>query len=300
MNQIKQKSGKVVLRKVFSNKASRLSRSKTGNFLMFLFLVAFALYSFLPVLLTFLQSIKPLNELFIYPPKFYVQNPTLENYKSLSTLMSSTWVPFSRYIFNSLFVAIAGTMGHILFASMCAYPLAKMNLKGGNFIFGMIVTSLMFASSVSDIVNYQTMSQLNLLDNYVAIILPALGSSLGLYIMKQFMSQIPDSLIEAAKIDGAGTIRIFWTIVMPNVKPAWLTLAIFSFQGLWNNANTTYIYREDLKSLPYALNQIVSGGTIRAGAGAAVGVIILIVPLILFILTQSQIIETMSTSGMKE
>ena len=118
--------------------------------------------------------------------------------------------------------------------------------------------------------------------------------------MKQFMSQIPDSLIESASIDGASTFRIFWKIIMPNVKPAWLTLAIFSFQNLWNNANTTYIYSEPLKSLPYALNQIVSGGIIRAGAGAAVSVILLIVPMALFILTQSRIIETMSTSGMKE
>ena len=288
------------IRKLFSNRTKRLNRSKSGNFLMMLFLTLFALYSILPVLLTVLQSLKPLNELFVYPPKFYVPNPTLDNFKTLSTLMSSTWVPFSRYIFNSLFISIVGTVGHILIASMCAFPLAKMNLKGGNMIFGLIVTSLMFAPSVADIVNYQTMSSLNLLDNYLAIILPALGSSLGLYIMKQFMSQIPDALLESARIDGAGVFRIYWTIVMPNVTPAWLTLSIFSFQGLWNSTNTTYIYREELKSLPYALNQIVAGGTIRAGAGAAVSVIILIVPLILFILTQSKVIETMSTSGMKE
>ena len=288
------------VKKLFSNRSGRLNRSKSGNMLMFLFLMSFALYSILPVLLTILQSIKPLNELFVYPPKFYVQKPTLENFKSLSALMSSTWVPFSRYVFNSLFVSIVGTTAHILIASMCAFPLAKMNLKGGNLIFAMIVTSLMFAPTVADIVNYQTMSAINLLDNYLAIILPAIGSSLGLYIMKQFMSQIPDSLLEAARIDGAGVFRIFWVIVMPNVKPAWLTLSIFSFQGLWNGMNTTYIYREELKSLPYALNQIVTGGTIRAGAGAAVSVIILIVPLILFGLTQSKVIETMSTSGMKE
>lgn len=125
----------------------------------------------------------------------------------------------------------------------------------------------MFAPTVSDIINYQTISTLGMLDNYLAIILPALGTSLGLYIMKQFMSQIPDALIESAHIDGASTFTVFWKIVMPNVKPAWLTLAIFSFQGLWNNANTTYIYREELKSLPYALNQIVGGGIIPRGGG---------------------------------
>ena len=281
-------------------RAKLLNRSRAGNVLMFLFLAGFAVYSALPILLIFLQSVKPLNELFIYPPRFFVMNPTFNNFRQLSSLMSSTWVPFIRYIFNSVFVSVTGTVGHIVVASMCAYPLAKMNLKGGNVIFTIIVTSLMFAPTVSDIINYQTISTLGMLDNYLAIILPALGTSLGLYIMKQFMSQIPDALIESAHIDGASTFTVFWKIVMPNVKPAWLTLAIFSFQGLWNNANTTYIYREELKSLPYALNQIVGGGIIRAGAGAAVSVIILMVPLLLFIFTQSRIIETMSTSGMKE
>ena len=281
-------------------RAKLLNRSRAGNVLMFLFLAGFAVYSALPLLLIFLQSVKPLNELFIYPPRFFVMNPTFDNFRQLSSLMSSTWVPFIRYIFNSVFVSVTGTVGHIVVASMCAYPLAKMNLKGGNVIFTIIVTSLMFAPTVSDIINYQTISTLGMLDNYLAIILPALGTSLGLYIMKQFMSQIPDALIESAHIDGASTFTVFWKIVMPNVKPAWLTLAIFSFQGLWNNANTTYIYREELKSLPYALNQIVGGGIIRAGAGAAVSVIILMVPLLLFIFTQSRIIETMSTSGMKE
>lgn len=281
-------------------RAKLLNRSRAGNVLMFLFLAGFAVYSARPILLIFLQSVKPLNELFIYPPRFFVMNPTFDNFRQLSSLMSSTWVPFIRYIFNSVFVSVTGTVGHIVVASMCAYPLAKMNLKGGNVIFTIIVTSLMFAPTVSDIINYQTISTLGMLDNYLAIILPALGTSLGLYIMKQFMSQIPDALIESAHIDGASTFTVFWKIVMPNVKPAWLTLAIFSFQGLWNNANTTYIYREELKSLPYALNQIVGGGIIRAGAGAAVSVIILMVPLLLFIFTQSRIIETMSTSGMKE
>ena len=152
-------------------------------------------YSALPIVLVLLQSIKPLNELFIYPPRFFVVNPTMDNFKQLPSLMAASKVPFARYIFNSLFVSVIGTIGHIILASMCAYPLAKMNLKGGNAIFTLIVTSLMFAPAVSDIINYQTISSLHLLDNYMAIILPALGSSLGLYIMKQFMSQIPDALI---------------------------------------------------------------------------------------------------------
>ena len=265
-----------------------------------LFLLLFAAFSALPIVLIFLQSVKPLNELFVYPPKFYVVSPTLQNFRQLGSVMSDSMVPLSRYVFNSAFVSVAGTVGHILFASMCAFPLAKLHLKGGNAIFTLIVTSLMFASTVSDIVNYQTISSLHLLDTYAAIILPALGSSLGLYIMKQFMEQLPDSILESASIDGAGHLTTFWRVVMPNVKPAWLTLAIFSFQGLWNGTNSTYIYSEQYKSLPYALSQIAAGGVIRTGVSSAVSVIVLIVPLLLFILTQSRIVETMATSGMKE
>ena len=281
-------------------RAKLLNRSRAGNVLMFLFLAGFAVYSALPILLIFLQSVKPLNELFIYPPRFFVMNPTFDNFRQLSSLMSSTWAPFIRYIFNSVFVSVTGTVGHIVVASMCAYPLAKMNLKGGNVIFTIIVTSLMFAPTVSDIINYQTISTLGMLDNYLAIILPALGTSLGLYIMKQFMSQIPDALIESAHIDGASTFTVFWKIVMPNVKPAWLTLVIFCVQNLWNANGGVYIYTEHMKTLPYALSQIVGGGIARTGVASTVSLIMLVVPVCTFILTQSNIVETMASSGIKE
>lgn len=289
-----------ILRRFFSNRTKRLNRSKSGNFFILLVLCVFAVFSALPLLLTFSQALKPLNELFQYPPSLLPQHPTLTNFVSLFDLMSSTWVPFSRYVFNTAFVALVGTAGEIMLGSMCAYPLAKMHLKGGEIIFWLIVTSLMFAPAVTDIINYYTVTALNLTDNYLSIILPACASSLGLYIMKQFMSQIPDALIEAAKIDGAGNFKTLWVIIMPNVKPAWLTLAIFAFQTLWVAPNSTYIYAEPMKSLPAALNQIITGGVARAGAGAAAGVVLLVVPLVFFIFTQNQIIETMATSGMKE
>ena len=141
---------------------------------------------------------------------------------------------------------------------------------------------------------------MHLKDTYWALILPAFSSSLGLYLMKQFMTQLPDSLIEAAKIDGAGEWRIFSRIVMPNVKPAWLTLIVFSFQNLWNASGGVYIQSEDIKSLNYAISQIVSGGIARAGASAASIVVMMLLPLIVFFITQSNIIETMSSSGIKE
>ena len=119
--------------------------------------------------------------------------------------------------------------------------------------------------------------------------------------MKQFMgTNVPDSIIEAARIDGAGELRLFWKIVMPMVKPAWLTLIVFSFQNLWNASGGVYIQSEQIKSLSYAISQIVSGGIARAGASAASIVIMMALPILVFFFTQSNIVETMSSSGIKE
>ena len=286
--------------RIFSNKAKKVNRSKTGNFIIFLVLLLFGLYSALPLILAVLQSFKPLNELYLYPPRFWVESPTLDNFFSLMDLMTGSWVPFSRYLFNTIFISVAGTVGHVIIAALCAYPLAKHKVPGEKIIFGIIVYSLMVQPTVADIANYQTMAVLHLVDTYWSVLIPAFGSSLGLYIMKNFIGVLPDSLLEAAKIDGAGEFKIFWRIVMPNAKPGWLTLAIFSFQSLWNGTNSTYIYSEDLKTLSYALNQIVSGGIQRTGAGAAVAVVMMIVPIVFFVLTQSNVMETMASSGMKD
>ena len=158
----------------------------------------------------------------------------------------------------------------------------------------------MFNATVTAIPNFLIMSGLGWVDTYKAIIVPAMGSTLGLFLIKQFMEQLPDELLEAAKIDGAGEMRIFWTIVMPNIKPAWLTLMVFSVQQLWNMGSSVFIYSEQLKTLSYAINQIVAGGIARAGVGSAVIVVMMIVPIVVFIFTQSNIIETMASSGLKD
>ncbi len=168
-------------------------------------------------------------------------------------------------------------------------------------MFKLIVLALLFNASVTAIPNFMMMTWLHLLDNPLALIVPAFGSSLGLYLMKQFMEQmVQDSVLEAARIDGAGEWRVFWGIVMPTVKPAWLTLIIFSFKDLWNIGATNYIYSENLKTLNYAMSQILAGGIARAGVGAAAAVIMMIVPITVFIITQSNVVETMGASGMKE
>ena len=159
----------------------------------------------------------------------------------------------------------------------------------------------MFSTAVTSIPNYIIMSKIGFIDTYAALIVPAFGMSLGLFLMKQFMDQnVPMTILEAADIDGAGEGKKFFSIVMPMVKPAWLTLIIFSVQSLWGIGNSSYIYSEQLKTLTYAFSQIQTAGVARAGVGAAIGVVMMIVPVTVFIITQSNIIETMATSGMKE
>lgn len=254
----------------------------------------------LPLVFTINNAFKPLDELFIFPPRFFVVNPTLDNFHDLIMLMNNSWVPFSRYISNTLFITIVGTVGHIIFASAAAYPLAKYTFPGSKTLFTTVVLALMFSAHVTAIPNYMIMSTLGWIDTHAAIIVPALAFPLGLFLMKQFMEQLPDAILEAAKIDGASEYRIFWTIVMPNVKPAWLTLMILQFPALWGTDGGTFIYSENLKTLNYALSQIIQGGIARAGVGAAVGLILMIVPITLFIISQSSVIQTMASSGLKD
>lgn len=279
---------------------TRLNRSLGGNIAVFAFLIIVAAFMSLPLIYTAFNAFKPLDELFIFPPRLFVRNPTLDNFADLFTLMSNSWVPFSRYILNTVIITVAGVAGHVIFASAAAYPLAKHDFPGKGLLFGVVVLSLMFSGNVTAIPNYMIISALGINNTYLAIIFPAFASSLGLYLMKQFMEQIPDSLLESARLEGASEMKIFWIIVMPNVKPAWLTLMILMFQSLWGNSGSSFLRSEQLKPLSYALNQIVQGGIARAGAASAVGLLLMSVPITLFIINQSRVIETMTTSGMKE
>lgn len=277
----------------------RINRSRAGDFALFLFLAICGTFSFLPLLLVFMNALKPLDEIFLYPPKFFVRNPTLSNFADLANVLGKSMVPFSRYFFNTIFVTIVGTIGHVIIASMCAYPLAKRDVPGGKYITGLVVYSLMFPVAVKAIPNYLVINSLGLIDTYWAVILPAFGYTLGFFLMRQFMSQIPTSLVESAKLDGASEFRIYWKIIMPLVKPAWLTLVILLFQTLWATSGSTYIYREDLKMVSYALQQIATAGPARQGTLAAVSLIMVSIPIFVFVLSQSQIMETMSHSGIK-
>ena len=278
----------------------QLNRSMAGNTILFVIMGICGVFMALPLVMILNNALKPLDELFRYPPQIFVRNPSLDNFSDLYVLMSSSWVPFTRYVLNTLIITGLGTVGHVLFASLAAYPLAKHDFPGKKFLFSMVVLSLMFSYNVTAIPNYMIISWLGINNTYLAVILPAFAYGLGLYLMKQFMEQIPDSLIESARLDGAGEFRIFFSIIMPNVKPAWLTLAIFQFQTLWANTGSGFLRSEQLKPLQYAQYQIVAGGPARQGAGAVVQLIIAAIPITFFIICQSNVIETMTTSGMKD
>ncbi len=278
-----------------------LNRSAGGDAGITVVLTILGLFMFLPMYYVVIQSFKPLDELFMFPPRFYVMNPTLDNYGDLFTLMSDSWVPFSRYIFNTVFLSICGTIGNLILASMAAYALAKLRFPGRKMIFSIIVTSLMFHSTVNQVTHFIILSSFGWVDTYLAIIIPSLASTMGLYLMKQFMeSSVPDTVLESARLDGASEFRIYLTIAMPMVKPAWLTLMVECFKSLWNSGSSVYIHSEELKTFNYAIQQILSGGIARSGAGAASTVLMMSVPILVFVFNQSQIVETMGSSGMKD
>jgi len=276
------------------------NRSIAGDIGINLLLLLFALAMVFPIIYMVGSALKPLDELFRFPPPIWPSHPTMDNFSDLFVTMGQSWIPFSRYLVNTLFITAVGTFGHLVIASMAAFVLAKYEFPGGKMFFGVVTTCLMFSGYVTGIPNYLIMSNLGMIDTYWALILPAFAAPIGLFLMKQFMESLPTALIEAATIDGAGQFRIFWSIVMPNVKPAWLTMIIFSVQSLWNNSAATVIYSEAKKTLVYALQQIQASGIARTGQMAAANVIIIAVPILIFIFSQGQILETMASSGIKD
>ena len=282
-----------------SKKKKRINRSRVGDFFLFVFLLVSSILSILPLIMIVNNAFKPLDEIFKFPPTIFVVNPTLNNFADLGVVLGTSLVPFSRYLFNTVYVTILGTFGHVIVASMCSYVLSRYNVPGGKVIFSLIVYALMFPSSVTATPNYIILNWLGLIDTHWSIVLPVIGGTLGLFLMKQFMDQISMEYIESAKLDGAGEFKIYWSIVMPLVKPAWITLVILNFQSLWNTYGSTTIYREDLKMLSYAINQIASAGVARTGTLNAVQLVMIIVPIAVFIFSQSNVMETMAHSGMK-
>jgi len=270
-----------------------------GDLLVILFVGFFALFSSLPLIFAVMTSLKPLGELFLFPPRFFVMEPTIGNFVSLFQLSANLWVPFNRYLFNSLFISFAGITGQIVLVALAAYPLAKHNFPGRIALNQMIVFALLFSTTVTMIPSYVIMTYMGLVDTHLAVILPAMQRTIGLFLMVSFMYQVPTDSLEAARIDGCSEFGILWKIVMPVVKPATMTMIIFAFQELWRSTGDGFIFTENLKTLPVAFQELQAGGIARAGVGAAATVIMMIPPIVMFFIVQSRVMETMAHSGIK-
>ena len=277
------------MKKIIKSKPGRSVVGNAGNFTV---LIIFGIFMLLPMMFIISNAFKPLDELFMYPPKLFVRNPTTDNFSSLATVFSDSLVPFPRYLFNTFFITLITTAGKVV--------VAKKKFPGKKFLFKLVITAMLFTSAVTAIPNYLILSKLGWIDSYLSIIVPAMGASFGVFLVKQFMVNIPNTILEAARVDGASEHRIFWRMIVPNVKSAWLTLVIFTVQDMWSTTGGTYIYSEELKTLQTALNQIVSSGISRTGVSAAISLIMMIVPITVFVLAQKNVVETMMSSGIKE
>ena len=278
----------------------QLNRSHFGNFLVILMLVLVGIFMGLPLYYNVIQAFKPAEERFIFPPRFYISNPTGANFSQLFQLVSDLTVPFTRYLFNSVFISIVSTAASVLIGAMAAYPFAKKKFPGRNGMWRLIMLTLLFSGGVTALPAYIIKAKLGLINTYWVLILPTLASTLHMFLLRQFMLQIPDSLLEAAKLDGANDFFIFLNVVMPNVKPAWMTVMVLSFTHIWNTGSAGVIFKEEYKLLPTALSQISAGGIARSGAAAAAAVLLMIPPIVSFVLTQSKMLQTMAHSGIKD
>lgn len=281
-------------------KRKKWGGSRSGDIAIFLLLIFVGLFMLFPIYFSFVQSIKPVEELFVFPPKLYVQNPTSLNFEDMLKVAGALDVPFSRYVFNSVLISVVVTVVQLLLSSSAAYVLAKVRAPGIRAMNKIIEIALLFTSSVTYIVQYIVMAVLGMIDTYFALTLPYIATAMGLFLMRQFMGQIPESMIEAAKLDGASHMRICWQVVMPNVKPAWLTLMIFAFQGAWQITGYLFVYSEQLKPIPIVMQQIAASGIARTGVSSATVVVLMLPPMILFLILQSNVVETMAHSGLKD
>jgi ABC-type glycerol-3-phosphate transport system permease component len=269
------------------------------------FLIPLAIFSVLPIVYIISTAFKPLEELLLFPPPFFVRRPSLNNFNDLLLATNALAVPFSRYLFNSIFTTLVTVLLQVVVCSMCAYPLSKARgLPGTNILLALVIAALTFAPEVTAIPRYLVVQKLGLIDSYGALILPALAYSYGLFLMKQFMdNSVPFELIEAARVDGAGEWTIFWRVVMPNVAPAWNTLLIFGFIAQWNDAFSPVVYTrsESMKTVSVAMITLTNGpaSVARLGAQASAAFLMTAPTIIVFLLRQAKVIQTMASSGIK-
>ncbi|HIZ19795.1 MAG TPA: carbohydrate ABC transporter permease [Firmicutes bacterium] len=276
-----------------------------SRLVLYVVMLALVLFTSLPLIYVVCTAFKPINELYIFPPQFFVRNPTTQNFGDLLMSLSTSTVPFTRYIFNSVLTAGLTVLCTVMVCSMGAYGLAKHKPKGSGIIFTIIVASLMFSNHVTQIPRYMVVNGMGIINTYAALILPNIAVAYNFFLMKQFIEQFPNELLEAARMDGAGEWTTFSRIVMPSLKPAWCTLIMLSFVSIWNDYFTPLIFTtsQTMKTLPLAL-QTIAGGPAqssigRMGAVSAATFLMTVPTIVLFLLMQRRVMETMVYSGIK-
>lgn len=293
-------------------KGNRINPQKfeRGQIKIMLIILPLVLFMGLPIVFIFCHAFKPMEELFAFPPKFFVTNPTLDNFRKLLKASRTAGIPMSRYAFNSIIVTLSVVFTSIVFSTAAGFALSKLKFRGRIALMNINQAALMFVPVAVMIPRYLTINILGLTNTYFAHILPLIPLPVALFLVKQFIDQVPDSLLEAAYIDGANDFKVYLKIIIPMIKPAIATAAILVFQQVWVNMETSnyFVSDEGLKTLTFYMNTLSNTGTnvtfqgiVVAGQGmAAAASLIMFVPnLILFIILQNSIMNTMAHSGIK-
>lgn len=286
--------------KSFRTRKSGVNRSVFGNVFILFVLLLIAAFMILPFFYSAVQAFKPMEEIFAYPPRFFVKNPTWDNFSQMWRISDSLYIPFSRYVFNTVFVTVAGIVLSMVVSTLAAFPLAKFDFPGNAAFSRLVTMALLFTGPVTALPQYIIVTKLGMFNTFWAVLLPTVGGPLNIFLMKNFFTQVPDSIIEAATIDGAGKLSILARVCLPLIRPAMLTTIIFTFQALWNSTGGNYIVTEDMKLLPTMMSQLSTSGIARTGIGAAASLMMIIPSLVIFVILQSRVVETMAYSGIKE
>lgn len=279
------------------------TRFDSSQIKFILIVLPFVILMLLPMIFIVSHAFKPYSELYSYPPKLFVRRPTLDSFTALFKLTSQSGVPLTRYLFNSIIQAVGVIALTIIMGSLASYSFSFLKYKGKRLLLSLNQVAIMFVAVAVAVPRYYVMSKLHLTNNVFSLIIPLIAMPVGVFLLKQFMDQIPRELIDAAKIDGANNLQVYWKVVMPLVKPALSTIAILSFQAAWNNteAASLYIDDESQKTLAYYFSTMAMGSSALANQGiTAVATLLMFLPnIIFFIIVQNQVMNTMAYSGMK-
>ena len=279
----------------------KLKKVTFGWVVVYVLMISLAIVTSLPLVYMVVTAFKPLEELLRFPPQFFVRRPVLTNFSDLFTTLDSQTVPFTRYLFNSVFTTVVTVVLTLIICSMGAYAIEKVRMKGSRLFSNLIVSALMFSPPAAQIPIYMIVARTGMMNTYWALIIPSLATPMYFFLIKQFVSQLPEPLMESARLDGASEFRILFSIVVPSIKPALATVTVFAFIANWNNANGSVIYITDqaMKTLPYALNTITANGLARAGAAAAASLLITLPTILVYLVMQRQVMKTMMFAGIK-